>query len=49
MALLVEWEWQRGAEESLLPLAALQNGPGFGVHILSMSSTWFLCELVLVA
>lgn len=41
MALLVEWEWQRGAEEILLPLAALQNGSGFGVHILSVSSTWF--------
>lgn len=30
MALLLEWEWQRGAERRLLPLAALQNGSGFG-------------------
>lgn len=40
MALLLEWEWQRGAEQSLLPLAALQDGSGFGVHGLSVSSSW---------
>lgn len=28
MALLLEWDWQRGAEESLLPLAALWDGQG---------------------
>jgi len=45
MALLLEWErgWQRGERsKACCPVAALQNGSGFDVRVLYVSSygTW---------
>lgn len=45
MALLLKWErgWQREEQrEACCSIAALQNGLGFDMQVLYMSSSWFL-------
>lgn len=49
MALLLEWErgWQRGEQSRVpCPIAALQTGSGFAVHVRYMSS-WVLVRRTL--